>query len=143
MLLIMQAFQLTLAGIPYSADMKTGRPSKIERTEFGARLHAAREAAGLSQAQVADKLGITQAAYAFWERRPVALRADQVKQVAAILGVSTEQFFTSATKKRGNGPVGRARAVFERVSVLPRERRQKILGAVEDMLVAHEARKAS
>ena len=65
----MQAIQLTFEGHPYNPAMKTGRPSKLERTAFGARLHAAREAAGLSQAQVADKLDITQAAYAFWERR--------------------------------------------------------------------------
>ena len=137
----MQAIQLTLEGHTYNGGVKTGRPSKLIRTAFGERLHAAREAAGLSQAQVADKLGITQAAYAFWERRKVALRPEQIEKVAAILGVTTEQLFTTTAKPRG-GPVGKAKAVFDRVSALPRDRQQKILGAVEDMLVAHEVRKA-
>lgn len=139
----MQAFQLTQEERPYNAGMKTGRPSKLPRTEFGARLHAAREAAGLSQAQVADKLGITQAAYAFWERRNVALRAEQIEQVAAILGVTAEQLFAAAAKPRGAGPTGKAKQLFERVSKLPRATQQRILANVEDALTAHEVRKAS
>lgn len=127
----MQAIQLTFEGSPYNPGMKTGRPSKLPRTEFGARLHAAREAAGLSQAQVAHKLGITQAAYAFWERRNVALRAEQIEQVAAILGVPPEQLFTAATKPRGSGPAGKLRQVFERASKLPRHQQAKVAEFVE------------
>jgi len=124
--------------MPYSSGVKTGRPSNIERTEFGARLHAAREAAGLSQAQVADKLGITQAAYAFWERRNVALRADQVEQVAAILGVPTEQLFTAAAKPRGSGPAGKLRQIFERASKLPRAQQAKVAEFVEAFVERQE-----
>jgi len=126
----------------YNAGMKTGRPSKLPRTEFGERLRAAREAAGLSQAQVADKLGITQAAYAFWERRNVALRPEQIEQVAAILGVTTEQLFAAAAKPRGAGPAGKLRQVFERASQLPREQQKHVLRAVEDALAGYEMRKA-
>jgi hypothetical protein len=39
-------------------------------------------------------------------------------------------------KPRGNGPVGRARRVLERLSRLPRHRQQKIIDVVE-ALVAH------
>jgi transcriptional regulator with XRE-family HTH domain len=38
--------------------MQIGRPSKRPRTAFGERLFAARTAAGLSQAELAQKLGI-------------------------------------------------------------------------------------
>lgn len=139
----MQAFQLTFEGHPYNPAMKTGRPSKLERTAFGARLHAAREAAGLSQAQVADKLGITQAAYAFWERRKVALRPEQIEQVAAILGVAAEQLFGAAEgHRRGNGPAGKLRQVFERASQLPREQQRHVLRVVEEALAGYQARKA-
>ena len=73
--------------------MKTGRPAKYPRTEFGERLHAARLALGLSQAQVAEKLGMTQKGYADWERHPVALRAEQINQVIEILGISPNYLF--------------------------------------------------
>ena len=68
--------------------MKTGRPSKHPRPVFGERLNALREAAGLSQAQVADKLGIAQRTYSHWERRAVALRHDQLEDLAKALGIT-------------------------------------------------------
>lgn len=78
--------------------MKSGRPAKHSRTPFGERLHAARIAAGLSQAQVAKRLGITQTGYAGWERHPVALRCEQIEQVVEILGISPNYLF-GKTKK--------------------------------------------
>jgi len=128
----MQAFQLTQGEVSYNPGMKTGRPSTLPRTEFGTRLHEAREAAGLSQAQVAAKLGITQAAYAFWERRTVALRPEQIEQVASILGVSAEELFgTGEAKRRSNGPAGKLRRVFESASKLPRHQQAKVAEFVE------------
>lgn len=138
----MQAFFVTQSEDSYNGGMKTGRPSKYPRSPFGERLHAAREAAGLSQAQVADKLGITQTAYAVWERHPVALRPEQIEQVAGILGVTAEQLFTAAAKPRGAGPAGKLRQVFERASKLPRDQQKHVVRAIEDALAGYEMRKA-
>jgi len=92
---------------------------------------------GLSQAQVAEKLGITQTAYADWERYPVALRPDQVERLTEILKVSVDQLYGNGQEKRqGDGPLGKARRAFEEVSRLPRKRQQRIVGVVEDMLAA-------
>jgi transcriptional regulator with XRE-family HTH domain len=117
--------------------MQTGRPSKEPRTKFGQRLHAAREAAGLSQAQVAERLGVTQKAYAVWERYPVALRPEQIEKVAAALNVSVEFLFGQTAKQRGSGPTGKARRVFEAVSKLPRRQQQKIAEVVEALVAQH------
>ena len=133
----MQAKDITEPTVAYRGGMNTGRPAKHPRTPFGARLHAAREVRGLSQAQVAEQLGLTQTAYASWERHPVALRPDQVEQVARILGVSVEELFTGTGEMgRKNGPTGKARRVFEEVSKLPRKRQLRIVGVVEDLLAA-------
>lgn len=138
----MQAFFVTRPTDPYNPGVKTGRPSKYPRSPFGERLHAAREAAGLSQAQVAQKLGITQTAYAVWERHPVALRPEQIMQVAALLGVSPEQLFgPGEAQRRHGGPTGKARRIFERVSQLPRATQQRILANVEDAITAYEVRR--
>jgi transcriptional regulator with XRE-family HTH domain len=120
-----------------------GRPAKTKRTPLGERIAAARLDAGLSQQQLADKLGVTQRIVTYWEREAAGLRADQLAQLAEALGASADFFLGREQKKRGTGPVGKAKAIFDRVSALPRDRQQKILGAVEDMLVAHESRKAS
>ena len=139
----MQALFITRQVGPYNPGMQTGRPAKSKRSEFGARLHALREAAGLSQAQVAEKLGIAQPTYALWERRTTAISAAQLQKLAEILGVGVDALFVDAkvAKQRGSGPVGKAKALFERVSALPRERQKRILATVEDMLAAHETRK--
>jgi len=134
----MQAFPVTFPAVPYDRLMQTGRPSKEPRTKFGQRLHAAREAAGLSQAQVAERLGVTQKAYAVWERYPVALRPEQIEKVASALNVSVEFLFGQTAKQRGSGPTGKARRVFEAVSKLPRHQQNKIVDVVETFVAGHQ-----
>lgn len=127
----------------YNPAMQTGRPAKSKRSEFGARLHALREAAGLSQSQVADKLGIAQPTYAIWERRTTAIAAPQLQQLADVFGVGVDALFLNEkAAKRDGGPNGKARQLFERVSRLPRATQQRILAGVEDALTAYEVRKA-
>lgn len=136
----MQAKKITTACLPYDVGMNTGRPSTRPRTPFGERLHAAREERGLSQSQIAEQLGISQNAYACWERNPVALRPEQIAQVAKILNVSVESLFGENNHQtRRVGPIGKALRVFEQVSHLPRKRQQRILGVVEDLLSAQQA----
>jgi HTH-type transcriptional regulator, cell division transcriptional repressor len=135
----MQEFSFMAITVPYPPVMQTGRPAKQPRTPFGERLHAAREAAGLSQAQVAEKMGVAQNAYAMWERRAVALKPQQIEKLAALLKVSVEYFFdqTSAKKPRGSGPAGRLRLVFEEASKLPRHQQGKVAEFVQGFLNLH------
>jgi transcriptional regulator with XRE-family HTH domain len=77
-----------------------GRPTSRKRTAFGERLVAAREEAGLSQRELADKLGVTQRSLSWWERQPVALRPEQLAQLAAALGVTTDYLLGAETSKR-------------------------------------------
>jgi len=121
----------------YDALMPAGRPTKNTRPSFGERLALARQQAGLTQQQLADRLGTTQRVITYWEREPVALRADQLAALADALAVSADFLIgREESKKRGNGPVGRARRVLETVSRLPRHQQQRIIDVVE-ALVAH------
>jgi transcriptional regulator with XRE-family HTH domain len=137
----MQALSLTTDLPPYTPLVKTGRPAKRERTPFGQRLHTLREQAGLSQQQLADRLGLTQLAYAHWERHPVALRPDQLLGLAQALNVSVEDMLGSnGSKKRGTGPTGKMRQLFEAASRLPRNQQQKIAAILEPFIEHHAAR---
>lgn len=112
--------------------MKTGRPSNRSRPPFGQRLHDLREHAGLTQAQVAEKLGISARAYAFWEREPVALKAEQLAILADVLDVSADELVgRKVTPKRGTGPAGKLRQVFQHASELPRTQQTKVAEFVE------------
>jgi len=136
----MQALSLSKKVPVYIAGMQTGRPSTKERPEFGARLHALREQAGLSQQLLAERLNMSQRAYAYWERNPVALRPDQLQKLAEALSVSTEELLgESASKKRGSGPAGKMRQLFDAASRLPRSQQQKIAAVLEPFVRQHAA----
>ena len=126
-------------GCLYADDMQTGRPTTTERTDFGTRLHALREAAGLTQQEAAEQLGIAQSSYATWERQIPAIRPDQLERLADVLGVAVTDFFSAkppAASHHG-GPLGRAKRVFEEISGLPRKKQKRILDVVEDLLKVH------
>ena len=121
----------------YSVGMQTGRPPKTGRCPFGERLHGARETKGLSQRQVAEALNMAQQTYAAWERRPVAIKPEDLMNLAKLLDIEvTELLGDSKPKPKRVAPTGKARKVFEAVSQLPRYQQQRILGVVEDMMTA-------
>ena len=82
----------------------------------------------------------TQSAYAAWEREHIALRPEQIAKLRKILKIRVEELFEDAPARRTGGPTGKARRLFEQVSELPRRQQQRILGTVEDMLIAQEAK---
>ena len=140
-MLILQALSLTTDLQTYTPLVKTGRPAKRECTPFGQRLHMLREQAGLSQQQLADRLGLTQRAYAHWERNPVALRPDQLLGLAEALNISVEDLVGSnGTKKRGTGPTGKMKQLFEAASQLPRSQQQKLAAIIEPFIAHHAGR---
>lgn len=99
---------------------------------------AARQQLGFSQTQMAEKLGITQQTYAGWERRTTALRPEHLVQLAGVLNVPLDYLMgRENSTKRGGGPVGKARRMFEEVSKLPRDRQQHVLRVVADLLKAN------
>jgi transcriptional regulator with XRE-family HTH domain len=115
----------------YNGNMPAGRPTNRVRTAFGERARAAREAIGLSQIDAARKVGISQSNYAYWERRPVALRPEQVEQLATILQVSTDYLFGHAPPTtRRSGSTGKIKITLDAVARLPRRQQQKILDVV-------------
>lgn len=100
-----------------------------------------REQASLSQQQLADRLALTQRAYAHRERNPVALRPDQLLGLAEALNVSVEDLVGSnGTKKRGTGPTGKMKQLFEAASQLPSSRQQKLAAVLEAFVNQHATR---
>ena len=118
-----------------------GRPTSKPRSTLGQRIIDARERAGISQAQLADKLGTSQPAIAYWERRATNLRSDVIAKLSQILGVSADELLgTQPTRqKKAVQPLGKARQVFDRVSKLPRRQQQKVIEMAEGFLSLHEA----
>ncbi|HEX3988197.1 MAG TPA: helix-turn-helix transcriptional regulator [Verrucomicrobiae bacterium] len=114
-----------------------GRPTDKPRSPLGQRIAAARELAGISQAQLAEHLGVTQPTVAYWERKAVNIRSDVLTKIARALNVSTDEVLGTKTPRTSSKPVGKARRVFESVSKLPRRQQEKIVEVVEAMVEKH------
>lgn len=130
----MQAETIIAESPGYTGDMPTGRPAKQERSPFGRRLNQARLNAGLSQVQLAAELGMTQSAYAAWEREHIALKPAQIDRLCEVLQIRVEELFEDSPAKRSAGPTGKARRIFEEVSALPRRKQQRIVEVVEALV---------
>ena len=123
-----------------------GRPSARERTAFGQRLLERRELARLTQAEVAQQLGLSQRAYAAWERDAVAILPERLSSVAAILGTTTGELLGESSRRirtpnGSNASTSRLGRTFEIVGKLPRRQQAKILDVV-DALLAQQAAEA-
>ncbi len=141
---MMQALSVIERSIPYDLLMAKGRPSKRPRSAFGERLASAREQLGLSQMQLAERLGVSQKVITYWERNEVALRSEQLTSVAEALGISVEELLGQPkTKSRPGGPVGKARLMLEAVSTLPRRQQEKIFDILEPFVKQHRRHKAT
>ena len=124
---------------PYLAGMKAGRPAQRPRTPFGERIAQARDLAGLTQLQLAEKLGTSQEVIAYWERKPVALRAEQLAALAEALGVSGDYLLgRHEAKPLAKSPGGKLRQVFEKAYLLPRSQQSKIVEFVETYIDTYQ-----
>ena len=118
--------------------MKQGRPSTRPRTIFGERLIAARELAGLTQTQLAEKLDTSQRAIAHWERDKVSLRPDQLTALAEALRVTADYLLGREDKLPSpKGPPGRLRQLFEQLHQLPRSKQNKIVAILQPFVREH------
>lgn len=61
------------------------------------RLKTLRKEAGLTQEEVAKKLGISRPAYTYWEKGEKRPTPDKLTQIASLFGVSTDYLLNSDT----------------------------------------------
>lgn len=118
-----------------------GRPSQKPRSPLGQRIAQARERAGISQVELAAKIGTNQQTIAYWERNALRLRSDVMAKLVGILQVSADELHgTKTPKENTSAPQGRARRVFEEVARLPRRQQEKVLEVVEALIAqSHKA----
>jgi transcriptional regulator with XRE-family HTH domain len=87
-----------------------------------------RARAGLSQEELAQRVGVQQQTIAFWEQSDKPPRSDALVDLAQVLGVSVESILSEeAAPRRSNGrPKGKIKKIFEETATLPRRQQEKI-----------------
>lgn len=126
--------QAHLLAVAYADAVNTPDPQR------GLHLRALREAAGLSQRDLAARLGIHHSNIGYWERSGQPPRSDLLPAMADALGVSIEQLLGRQTRRaHAVAPNGRSRLAFQAVSRLPKRQQQKIVEVVEALVAQHTA----
>lgn len=95
--------------------------------------------AGLSQAALAEAVGIPQRTISFHKREAGALPSTLAPALAKVLGVSMEELLgiNDGAQRSKRGPKSQLERQLEAVATLPRQQQQKILDVVEAM-IAHQ-----
>jgi transcriptional regulator with XRE-family HTH domain len=115
-----------------------GRPAQRERPAYGQHLTGLREAAGLTQQQLAGKLGVHQSNIAFWERWDKPPRGEVLPKLAQALSVSVDVLLgVTPPKLKRQAAKGRLQLVFESASKLPRRQQEKVAEFVEAFVNQH------
>lgn len=103
----------------------------MKNPAHGERLKTLRNAANLSQRELATLIGETHTNVAYWETSGNLPRSDVLLPMAEALGVSVEELLGAPKSKAGAAPAGKARQLFAAVSKLPRRQQEKIFDLLQ------------
>jgi transcriptional regulator with XRE-family HTH domain len=102
------------------------------RPPLGQHLTDLRQSAGLTQMQLAAKIGVHHSNIAFWELTGTPPRGEVLPNFAEALGVSVDSLLgVSPPKPKKQAAKGRLQRVFEDASKLPRRQQDKVAEFVE------------
>ena len=119
--------------------MPGGRPATKEAPIFGQRLSFYRTQRGLSQNQLAEKLGITRDLVGYYERRCQNPTVDFVQKVAHLLQVSTDELVGNKPIKHKPGPNPKLVQKFEQVKDLPQAKQKLVSDFLDTVLQSEKA----
>jgi transcriptional regulator with XRE-family HTH domain len=112
-----------------------------EQETIGQRLARLRRERGLTQVELADKLGVAQPVVSDYERGELRLHGQLIVKLTAILGVSAEEIL-GTEKHKGNGTPIKNRRLLRRVQEierLPRRDQQALLRTIDRFLESFRA----
>jgi len=139
----MQAIYLKNNQVMYNSIMSAGRPPSKPRTSLGDNIAFARKESGITQSQLAKKIGVTQRVITYWEREPVALKPQQLSNLADALDVSTDFLLGREEKKpRQNAPTGKATKILSQISTLPRKQQERLIEQIEISIAGYQAKQS-
>ena len=114
------------------------KDSKLSKKDIGARVRSLRDARNLTQATLAQALGLTQSNVSAMERGDRGVTIHQAVKLAKILGVTVDELLTGS---RGDGPKG-ARPRYDKrfwrrlqqIETLPKGDKQALVKTIDAFL---------
>lgn len=110
-------------------------PAALGREDFGDRLARIRKEKGISQVELARKVGLIQTLVSDYERGKLRLRADMIVRFAVALGVSADELLgLKSTKPAQDLPRLRLLRRAEQLQALTPNNRRVLLTMLEALL---------
>ena len=122
-----------------SPDVFVATTDKTFYVRLGGRIAEARKAAGLTQAQLAEELGIAQQTMAHYEGGVARIAVAMLPTVARLLGVSVEELIGQPVRPGKRGPTPKLQRQIERITELPKSQ-QKFVMQMLDTVLAQASR---
>lgn len=114
--------------------------TRNERSDFGARLLALRQAHGLTQLQLAERTGISQRAISSYETQVSYPPIPAIPVLARALGVSIDELFGHKASKALRQPADRTpralRKKIEQIAALPERDQRAVLRLINSLVGA-------
>jgi transcriptional regulator with XRE-family HTH domain len=114
----------------------------VPMASTGSRLKQLREAAGLSQRELAREIKQDQSNIHFWETTGKIPRSDVLAPMAKALGVTVEELLGHPRPKKVLAPGGRLGRIVETISRLPRRQQDKIVDVIETFVAGQQSKAA-
>ena len=106
-----------------------------QEQDHGKRLKGYREAAGLTQRELASKINVTHSNINYWENSNKLPKSNFLIAIAKALNVSVDELLGEPTPKKNKRPGGKLGEVFSTASKLPRRKQQKIADVIEALII--------
>ena len=124
---MLNASQITLDGLVTASDRGFYRA-------LGQRLAEARKAAGLTQTQLAEQLGIAQQTLAHYEMGRLRIAVALLPPVIKILGITVEELMGEQVPPAKRGPAPKLQQQIERIQQLPRTQQRFVMQMLDTVL---------
>lgn len=102
--------------------------------EIGERVATLRKEQGLTQAQLAELLGMSQQMVALYELGRRRIPLDLLPECARLLGVSIEGLFGANPPSARRGPTPKLQQQLERINRLPRSQQRFVMKMIDAVL---------
>jgi transcriptional regulator with XRE-family HTH domain len=122
-----------------SMGKKIGRRDRPFFQALGERVARLRKEHGLTQAQLAEQLGVSQQLVAAYESGERCVPTDTLPRIATALGVSLEELMGTGNGPAKRGPTPKLQRQLEQLSRLPRAK-QKVVSEMLEALLQQASR---
>ena len=111
-------------------------PQRPDQETIGQRLARLRRERGITQAEIAEKLGIVQPMVSDYERGQLRLHGQLIVELSRLLGVSADEILGLEKPKTGGGSVKNRRLLrrLQQLEKLPRLDQQALLRTIDAFL---------